>query len=97
MDRPSPLLKQLPFVALFSVAVVLSGTIPTLVVSDARVLVSAVVVTMIATVLAVAFSRDESLYRYGFIVPTLDLFACGALRFSTGESRSIFASLLILP
>ena len=97
VDRPSPLLKQLPFVALFSVAVVLSGTIPTLVVSDARVLVSAVVVTMIATVLAVAFSRDESLYRYGFIVPTLDLFACGALRFSTGESRSIFASLLILP
>jgi serine phosphatase RsbU (regulator of sigma subunit) len=97
LDRPTPLLKQLPFTGLFSVAIVLSAVIPTLSVTNASALVTSVAFTAIATVLAVVLSRDPNLFKYGYIVPILDLQACGSLRFATGESRSIFASLVILP
>ncbi|MET1086592.1 MAG: SpoIIE family protein phosphatase [Arthrobacter sp.] len=95
-DEISPLLKQVPIAVLFTAAVIMSSTISTLTVSfgPALVLGSALIVT--ATLLAAVFSR-ASLVRFATIVPALDFLAAGCLRHATGESHSIYASLVLLP
>jgi len=96
-DQQSPLVKQLPIAVLFVVAVVLSEIIPSLVVSDAGARGWGVVIIAVATIAAAVLGRRPDLARFATIIPAVDFIALGVLRFSTGETRSIFASLVVLP
>jgi serine phosphatase RsbU (regulator of sigma subunit) len=95
-DDVSPLLKQVPIAVLFTAAVVMSSSISTLKLSMGPALFLGAALLVTATLLAVVFSR-ASLLRFATIVPALDFLAAGCLRYATGESQSIYASLVLLP
>lgn len=95
-DEISPLLKQVPIAVLFTAAVILSSSISTLTVTLGPALVLGAALIVTATLLAAVFSR-ASLLRFATIVPALDFLAAGCLRYATGESHSIYASLVLLP
>jgi hypothetical protein len=78
-------------------AAVMSAIVPVLVVTNVTAMVGASAVMVLATILAVAISMNTRLQRWEITVPLLDFAAIGALRFATGESQSIFTSLVILP
>lgn len=96
-DEQTPLVKQLPVLGLFLVAVALSVSVPTLVVTSATALVAAVLMMVGATALAAVMPRTDALGRVALVIPAIDFLAVGVLRFATGESASIFASLAVLP
>lgn len=96
-DEQTPLVKQLPVLGLFLVAVALSVSVPTLVVTSATALVAAVLMIVAATALAAVMPRVDALGRVALVIPAIDFLAVGVLRFATGESASIFASLAVLP
>lgn len=96
LDELSPALKQVPIFVLFVLAAVMSASISTLTVSSWPALTAGAVLVTVATVLAVLFTRT-ALARFASIVPALDFLAAGALRHGTGESQSIYASLVLLP
>lgn len=96
LDELSPALKQAPIVVLFVLAAAMSASISTLIVSSWPALTAGTALVTLATVLAVAFTRP-ALTRFATIVPALDFLAAGALRHGTGESQSIYASLVLLP
>jgi sigma-B regulation protein RsbU (phosphoserine phosphatase) len=96
LDELSPALKQIPIFLLFGLAAVMSASIRTLTVSSWPALTAGAVLITAATVLAVLFTRPR-LVRFALIVPALDFLAAGALRHGTGESQSIYASLVLLP
>jgi serine phosphatase RsbU (regulator of sigma subunit) len=94
---PSALLRQAPITIIFVIATIASAVIPTLVITSVPGLVSGLVIIGLATVLAAVASRRPELTPYLSLIPTLDFIAIGVLRFATGESRSIFVSLVVLP
>ncbi|OOB92287.1 PP2C family protein-serine/threonine phosphatase [Rathayibacter sp. VKM Ac-2630] len=96
-DEQTPLVKQLPVLGLFLVAVALTVSVPTLVVTSATALVAAVLMMVAATALAAVMPRVDALGRVALVIPAIDFLAVGVLRFATGESASIFASLAVLP
>lgn len=96
VDELPPLWKQLPFLVFFALAAGLSMTMPTLTVSDWGALTAGTVLTAAATVLAVVADRPN-LARFAGVVPSLDFLAAGALRHGTGESHSVYASIVLLP
>ncbi len=95
-DDISPLVKQIPIAALFFAAAVMSSSISTLTVSSWPALATGALLIAAATLLAAIFSRP-SLSRFAIIVPAADFLAAGLLRHGTGESHSIYASLVLLP
>ncbi|WP_159101489.1 PP2C family protein-serine/threonine phosphatase [Paenarthrobacter aurescens] len=96
MDQLSPVAKQIPIFVLFVLAGVMSASINTLTVSSWPALMAGAILVTAATVLAAFFTRPAST-RYALILPALDFLAAGALRHGTGESQSIYASLVLLP
>lgn len=96
VDELSPLWKQVPFLVFFIVAAAMSSTIPTLTVSDWGAVAAGAAVTAAATGYAAAATRPGAA-RFAVIVPSLDFLAAGALRHGTGESHSIYASIVLLP
>ncbi|MDN3935660.1 SpoIIE family protein phosphatase [Arthrobacter sp. YD4] len=96
MDELPPLWKQLPFLVFFIVAALMSITLPTLTVSDWGALAAGAVLTAAATGYAAIAARPGP-GRFAGIIPSLDFLAAGALRHGTGESHSIYASLVLLP
>ncbi|MBM7024594.1 PP2C family protein-serine/threonine phosphatase [Clavibacter zhangzhiyongii] len=94
---PTPILKQLPMLVLFALAVLASVTVPSLAITAPRSLLVAALILLAATGLAVAVSMRPSLRRFADTVPALDFLAVGMLRIATGENASIFGSLVILP
>ncbi|HEX9089002.1 MAG TPA: SpoIIE family protein phosphatase [Arthrobacter sp.] len=96
LDELSPLRKQMPFLVFFIVAAAMSSSITTLTVSDWAALAAAAVLTAAATGYAAVATRP-GLARFALIVPALDFLAAGALRHGTGESHSIYASIVLLP
>jgi serine phosphatase RsbU (regulator of sigma subunit) len=74
----------------------MSSFISTLTVTSLPVLATGALLTAAATLLAAVFSRP-SLSRFATIVPAADFLAAGLLRHGTGESHSIYASLVLLP
>jgi sigma-B regulation protein RsbU (phosphoserine phosphatase) len=97
LDDQPPLVKQAPVATLFVIAVGLSVTVPTIEITDATALIAAAILMTVATVLAAVLPRVDPSQRAVFLVPALDFVVVGILRFATGESASIFASLVILP
>lgn len=95
-DDMSPLVKQVPIAALFFAAALLSSSISTLTVSSWPALATGGLLIVAATLLGAVFSRP-SLARFATIVPAADFLAAGLLRHGTGDSRSIYASLVLLP
>ena len=97
LDEQSPLVKQLPVVGLFAVAVLLSLLVPTITVSSPPALIAAMLLIVVATVIAAVLTRLDASGPILILIPGLDFVVIGVLRFATGESASIFASLAILP
>lgn len=96
VDELSPFWKQVPFLVFFIVAAAMSSTIPTLTVSDWGALLAGAALTAAATGYAAAAAQPGPA-RFAAIVPSLDFLAAGALRHGTGESHSIYASIVLLP
>lgn len=97
LEEQSPLVKQSSVVLLFGIAVALSVLVPTIRITDAHAMIAAGLVMTAATVLAAALSRKRANQQLALVVPAIDFVVVGILRFATGESASIFASLVILP
>lgn len=97
LGERSALIKQLPVLALFIVAAVLSLALPTITISSPVAFAAAIAMMLVATVLAAVFHRTDVSDRAVLLVPAIDFAVVGVLRFATGESASIFASLAILP
>ena len=97
LDSPSPLLKQTPTALLFAIATIMCFALPQANLADPQSLVAGVVAMTIATLLAALVTVRPILRDFILIVPALDFVAIGALLFTTGDSISIFASLLVLP
>ncbi len=97
LQTPSALLRQAPITAIFVIAAVASATVPSLVITSVPGLVSGLVIIALATALAALVSARPEFHRFANLVPALDFIAIGVLRFATGESRSIFVSLVVLP
>lgn len=97
LASPSVLLRQTPITVIFVVATIASAVLPSLVVTSMPGLVSGLVIIALATIFAAVASRRPELARYLSLIPALDFIAIGVLRFATGESRSIFVSLVVLP
>jgi len=94
----TPLVKQAPSALLVVLAVVLSLSVPQLVVTSGRGLLVALGVTAVATLwAAAATARPAVVGGWALLVPALDFVALGVLRWSTGSSSSIFTALLVMP
>ncbi|MGV8972019.1 MAG: PP2C family protein-serine/threonine phosphatase [Rhodoglobus sp.] len=79
-------------------AVILSLTVPQLVVTSVPGMFVALGITVVATIWAgVVSARSSSLASWANLVPALDFVALGILRWATGSSASIFTALLVLP
>ncbi|MBP2456483.1 serine phosphatase RsbU (regulator of sigma subunit) [Clavibacter michiganensis] len=94
---PTPVLKQLPMLVLFLLAMLASSVVPTLAVTAPRSLLIACAILVVGTLLAVLTTARPALARFAVLVPALDFLAVGMLRIATGENASIFGSLVILP
>jgi sigma-B regulation protein RsbU (phosphoserine phosphatase) len=94
----TPLVKQTPVAITVALAVVLSLTVPRLVVSDVTGLVAALALVVVATVLA-AIVTAQPAAPPGLVglVPAIDFLALGVLRWATGSSASVFTAVLALP
>jgi sigma-B regulation protein RsbU (phosphoserine phosphatase) len=97
LDGYPPLIKQLPVVILFATAVVASAALPTATVTSVSALIGAAVLLGVATAFAAVLPRVDPPGRFIAVVPAIDFLVVGVLRFATGESTSIYASLAILP
>jgi len=97
LDEQSALVKQLPVLGLFAVAVLLSLLVPTITVSSPPALLAATILILMTTAIAAVLTRLGASGPILILVPGLDFIVIGVLRFATGESASIFASLAILP
>ncbi|MBD8729296.1 SpoIIE family protein phosphatase [Frigoribacterium sp. CFBP 13707] len=94
----TPLVKQAPSALLVVLAVVLSLTVPQLVVTSGAGLLVALGVTAVATLwAAAATARPAVIGGWALLVPALDFVALGVLRWSTGSSSSVFTALLVMP
>ncbi|PPF60494.1 regulator [Clavibacter michiganensis] len=94
---PTPVVKQLPMLVLFVLAVIASVSVPSLGVTAPRSLLIACGILVVGTLLAVLATVRRDLARYADAVPALDFLVVGMLRIATGENASIFGSLVILP
>lgn len=97
LDSPTPLVKQLPTLALFGAAVIMSVVVPSLEVTSVPGLAAACLLMIVVTAFAVLVTARPALKRLEILIPAADFVAIGVLRFATGESQSIFGSLAILP
>lgn len=97
LDGFPPLVKQLPVVLLFTIAILVSLIVPTARITSVPALIAATVLLAVATGLAAFLPRVDPGERAVIVVPVIDFLVIGVLRFATGESSSIFASLAILP
>ncbi|WP_123654451.1 PP2C family protein-serine/threonine phosphatase [Curtobacterium sp. ZW137] len=94
----TPLVKQAPFALLIGMATVLSVTVPQLRVSNGGGLLTAIALTVVATIWAAAVTaRPTAVSALVHVVPALDFIALGVLRWATGSSASVFTALVALP
>ncbi|MEO7148239.1 MAG: regulator, partial [Terrimesophilobacter sp.] len=97
LDDPSPLLKQTPTTLLFLVALLITLFRPDDFVRQLPAVVVSVVLVVFATILALVLTPLRSLRHLALLVPAIDFFAIGLLRFGTGVTDSAFAAIIILP
>lgn len=97
LDGSPPLIKQLPVALLFALSVLFSLVVPSATVTSVPALIGATMLMAVATGLAAVLPRVDPRGRWIMVVPAIDFLVVGVLRFATGESTSIFATLAILP
>ncbi|WP_168627581.1 SpoIIE family protein phosphatase [Cryobacterium sp. BB307] len=78
-------------------AVIGSFLIPGLIVSNLAALVVGAILILGVTLFAGIVTLRPALSHLALVVPAVDFVAIGVLRFATGETQSIFASLVVLP
>lgn len=96
IENPSPLVRQLPTVIIFTGAVLLVLLLPDLDFSDPTAAAAGVGGMVLATLLAVTFSVYTPTTRVAIIIPFIDLFAIGFFRMGTGGVTSLFGGMIIL-
>ncbi len=92
-----PLAKQAVIAALIVGAAVLSSLSPWLDVSDAPVMWSGVGVALLCLAFAGVMARWPAAMRVELLVPACDFVAIGLLRFGTGDAKSVFTAIVVLP
>ncbi|MEK6309162.1 MAG: PP2C family protein-serine/threonine phosphatase [Curtobacterium sp.] len=93
-----PLAKQALVAALIVGAAAASSLFPAwLTVSDARAMWTGAGLAVVLLGFAALMARSNRLARVEIAVPLLDFVAIGLLRFGTGETRSVFLAILVLP
>ncbi|MCU1584687.1 MAG: sensor histidine kinase [Microbacteriaceae bacterium] len=97
VDSPSPALKNLPTVAVFLTAVILSLLLDDGMITAPLSVAFACLTMAIATALSFYFSSIGRVTRWVLLVPGLSLLAVALLRVGTGGSLSLFSSIMILP
>lgn len=93
----APVIKQLPTFIAFTAALFLSLGFRSALVTNLFSLMLATGVMLGATVLAAHYSRLSRPSRWFLLVPGISMLAIALLRYATGGTRSLFASLIILP
>lgn len=96
-QNPSPLLKQTPFAVIFAVALMLTASRSIVPVLDLKLLASATLLAAVATVLAVLCTVRPTLVRFADGVAALDFIVVMVLRHATGDAKSLFGALVLLP
>nr|WP_223227722.1 PAS domain-containing protein [Leifsonia xyli] len=97
IDSPSPLMKQLPTLIGFGLAVMLSFFPQVVTTMLPLYLFLALGLIVLATVLAAVLPWNRLGTRWAVIVPIVSMFAVGALRLATDASASPFVVLTLLP
>ena len=97
LDSVPTIAKQLPTFLLYLAAVIGSLLIPELVVSNLPALVVGTILMLGITLFAGIVTLRPALVHLALVVPAVDFVAIGVLRFATGTTQSIFASLVVLP
>jgi phosphoserine phosphatase RsbU/P len=92
-----PLAKQSVIAALIVGAAVLSSLSPWLEVSDAPAMWTGVGIALAGLALAAVMARSSAAMRVELLVPALGFLAVGLLRFGTGDGRSVFTAIVVLP
>lgn len=93
----APLLKQAIVAGLIVGAAVASTLTPWLPVTDSTIMWSGVGCASLALLIAVLMLRWPLLLRVELALPAVDFVAVGLLRYGTGESRSVFLAIVVLP
>lgn len=93
----APLAKQSVVTGILAAAAVASTFSPWLPVSDPAAMWSGVIAAAAALFLAVWIPRVPGLLRFELLLPAVDFLAVGLVRFGTGESRSVFLAVVVLP
>jgi hypothetical protein len=93
----APLAKQTIIAALIVGAAVGSTFSPWLEVTDAPVMWSGVVIALVGLVFAAVAVRWSAAMRVELLVPAIDFFAVGFLRYGTGDAASVFTAIVVLP
>jgi signal transduction histidine kinase len=96
LDSPTPLMKQVPTMAAFVLALVLLPFEAQVITAELRVAV-AIALAALASALAAALPWSKINPRWMILVPVLSLLAAGAFRTGTGGSTSPFGALILLP
>lgn len=93
-----PLAKQALVAALVVGAAAASTLLPVwLTVTDATSMWTGAGLAVVLLGLAALMARSTRLARAEIVIPLLDFVAVGLLRFGTGETRSVFLAILVLP
>ncbi len=93
-----PLAKQALVTALVAGAAAASAALPTwLLISNATSMWAGVGLAVLLLAVTALMTRWTALARIEIIVPLADFVAVGLLRFGTGDSRSVFLAIVILP
>jgi len=93
----APLAKQSVVAALVVAAAVSSTLLPWLTVTDAPRMWTGVGIALAGLFLAALMARWSTLARAELIVPAIDFVAIGLLRYGTGDTRSVFLAVVVLP
>ncbi|MGN8050199.1 PP2C family protein-serine/threonine phosphatase [Curtobacterium sp. 22159] len=93
----APLAKQAIVAALVVAAAVTSALVPWLVVTDAPRMWTGVALAVAGLLVAGVMARWPGAARAELVVPGLDFLAIGLLRFGTGDNRSVFLAIVVLP
>ncbi|MDN4614847.1 ATP-binding protein [Leifsonia sp. F6_8S_P_1B] len=97
IDTPSPLMKQIPTVLGFVVALALTFVPGVVRVSLPPYILAAVIVVVVATIAAVVVPWNRLHPGWTVAVPVLSLLGIGLLRLGTGGSASPFVVLTLIP
>lgn len=93
----APLAKQSVVAALVVAAALCSTLLPWLVVSDPVAMWTGVGLAVVGLLVAAVMARWPALARAELLVPAVDFLAVGLLRFGTGDERSVFLAIVVLP